>query len=83
MDMTLVGIGAIIGSGWLFAAGLVASIAGPAGWISWLIGGIALLLLGLVYAELWEPRSRGRVGLTQPIVDEEEEEEAAEAVTAR
>ncbi len=50
--MTLVGVGAIIGSGWLFAAGLVASIAGPAGWISWVIGGIALLLLGLVYAEL-------------------------------
>jgi amino acid transporter len=46
LDMTLVGIGAIIGSGWLFAAGLVASIAGPAGWISWVIGGIALLLRG-------------------------------------
>ncbi len=39
LDMTLVGVGAIIGSGWLFASGLVASIAGPAGWISWLIGG--------------------------------------------
>jgi amino acid transporter len=37
--MILVGIGAIIGSGWLFASGLVASIAGPAGWISWVIGG--------------------------------------------
>lgn len=65
MDMTLVGIGAIIGSGWLFAAGLVASIAGPAGWISWLIGGIALLQLGLVYAELGAafPRA-GRTGPT-------------------
>jgi amino acid transporter len=31
LDMTLVGVGAIIGSGWLFASGLVASIAGPAG----------------------------------------------------
>lgn len=48
----LVGLGAIIGSGWLFGTGLVASIAGPAGWISWVIGGIVLLLLGLVYAEL-------------------------------
>ena len=63
LDMTLVGIGAIIGSGWLFAAGLVASIAGPAGWISWVIGGIALLLLGLVYAELDAafPRAGGLV----------------------
>lgn len=63
LDMTLVGVGAIIGSGWLFASGLVASIAGPAGWISWLIGGIALLLLGLVYAELGAafPRAGGLV----------------------
>jgi amino acid transporter len=63
LDMTLIGVGAIIGSGWLFASGLVASIAGPAGWISWLIGGIALLLLGLVYAELGAafPRAGGLV----------------------
>jgi amino acid transporter len=63
IDMILVGIGAIIGSGWLFASGLVASIAGPAGWISWVIGGIALLLLGLVYAELGAafPRAGGLV----------------------
>jgi amino acid transporter len=52
LDMTPVGVGAILGSCWLFASGLVTSIAGPAGWISWLVGGIALLLLGLVYAEL-------------------------------
>lgn len=53
----------IIGSGWMFAAGLVASIAGPAGWISWVIGGIALLLLGLVYSELGAavPRAGGLV----------------------
>ncbi len=51
-DLVLVGVGSIIGSGWLFAAGKVAAIAGPAGSLSWVIGGIALLLLGLVYAEL-------------------------------
>lgn len=52
LDLIFVGLGSIIGSGWLFAAGKVASIAGPAGCISWIIGGVALLLLGLVYAEL-------------------------------
>ncbi|WP_273888245.1 APC family permease [Rubrobacter naiadicus] len=52
MDMTLVGFGSIIGSGWLFASSKVASIAGPAGAISWIIGGISVILLGLVYAEL-------------------------------
>ena len=50
--MTLVGVG----SGWLSAAGLVASIAGPAGWISWVLGSIALL--ALVYAELGAPFPR-------------------------
>jgi glycine betaine transporter len=34
LDMTLVGIGAIVGSGWLFASGKVASIARSAGSIS-------------------------------------------------
>ena len=52
IDMIMVGIGAIVGSGWLFAVSIIASIAGPAGWISWVIGGIVLLVLGLVYAEL-------------------------------
>ncbi len=52
VDMILVGLGAIIGSGWLFAVSIVGSIAGPAGWISWAIGGLVVLPLALVYAEL-------------------------------
>ncbi len=45
-------MGSIIGSGWLFGAqkGLVA--AGPAVIISWVIGGICILVLALVHAEL-------------------------------
>ena len=31
VDLTMVGLGAIFGSGWLFAASHVASMAGPAG----------------------------------------------------
>ncbi len=42
----------IIGSGWLFAALYTAQLAGPAGVISWLIGGAVTLAIALVYAEL-------------------------------
>ncbi len=45
-------VGGMIGSGWLFGALNAAKIAGPAAMISWVIGGIAVLLLALVYAEL-------------------------------
>jgi len=51
-DLTFIGLGAIFGSGWLFSGSYVADMAGPAGTISWLIGGAAVLLLGLVYCEL-------------------------------
>lgn len=60
-DLTFIGLGAIFGSGWLFAASHVSSIAGPAGIYSWLIGGLAVLLLGIVYCELGAalPRAGG------------------------
>jgi amino acid transporter len=45
-------IGGMIGSGWLFSALNAAKIAGPAAVISWIIGGLAVLLLAFVYAEL-------------------------------
>lgn len=62
-DLTFIGLGAIFGSGWLFSASHVASIAGPAGIVSWLIGGAAVFLLGLVYCELGAalPRAGGVV----------------------
>jgi amino acid transporter len=62
-DLTFIGLGAIFGSGWLFSASHVAAIAGPAGIVSWLIGGGAVLLLGLVYCELGAalPRAGGVV----------------------
>jgi len=63
VDLTMIGLGAIFGSGWLFSASHVAAIAGPAGILSWLIGGAAVLLLGLVYCELGAalPRAGGVV----------------------
>ena len=45
-------LGGIIGSGWLLGPLNAAKIAGPAAVIAWLIGGIAILLLSFVYAEL-------------------------------
>jgi amino acid transporter len=44
--------GSIIGSGWLFAALGAAIIAGAAAIISWILAGIAVIIIALVYAEL-------------------------------
>ena len=45
-------VGSIIGSGWLFGALTASQEAGPAAVISWAIGAVMILLIGLVYAEL-------------------------------
>ena len=45
-------VGSIIGSGWLFGALNASRIAGPAAVVSWLVGGLLILMIGLVYAEL-------------------------------
>src|SRR3954465_15396262 len=52
VGLTWGSMGSIIGSGWLFGAqkGLIA--AGPAAIISWLIGGVMIMVLALVHAEL-------------------------------
>jgi amino acid transporter len=44
--------GSVIGAGWLFAALLALTIAGPAAVFAWVIGTLIIVLLGLVYAEL-------------------------------
>src|SRR4051812_6819607 len=56
-DIGLVGLlfsslGAIIGSGWLFGALYAAQAAGPAALISWVLAGVAVILLALIHAEL-------------------------------
>lgn len=52
LDLTFLGLGAIIGSGWLFGSLKGAVLAGPSAWIAWIIGAVAVMLIGLVYAEL-------------------------------
>jgi amino acid transporter len=63
LDLTFLGLGSIIGSGWLFAAAGAATFAGSNAWIAWIIGAVAFILIGLVYAELGSmmPRSGGFV----------------------
>lgn len=45
-------VGSIIGSGWLFGALYASQKAGPAAILSWIIGGVMVLFIALVYAEL-------------------------------
>jgi amino acid transporter len=52
LDLTFIGVGGIIGSGWLLASQAAAVVAGPSAILSWLFGGIAIILVALVYAEL-------------------------------
>jgi amino acid transporter len=48
----LVGVGSIIGSGWLFGPLYTAQIAGPAAVLSWLLGGLLMTIITLTFAEL-------------------------------
>ncbi|MFF8815254.1 APC family permease [Streptomyces pactum] len=50
--LTAVGLGSIIGSGWLFGAERAAALAGPAALLSWVIGAVVALTIALTYTEL-------------------------------
>ena len=65
--LTMTGVGSIIGSGWLFGAWKAAKVAGPAALVAWVIGMCAIMLIGLVYAELGGtfPQSGGAVRYAQ------------------
>jgi len=52
LDLTMLGLGGIVGSGWLFASQKAANLAGPAAVFAWVIGGICVFFIALVYAEL-------------------------------
>ena len=52
VGLTWASMGSIIGSGWLFGAQKALVVAGPAAIISWVIGGVVILVLALVHAEL-------------------------------
>ena len=50
--LVLIGVGSIVGSGWLFAAHYASKEAGPASVVSWIIGAILTLLMALLLAEI-------------------------------
>ena len=52
IDMAALVFGALIGSGWLFASYYAAVDAGPAAIVSWIVAGVLMLLVALVFAEL-------------------------------
>jgi amino acid transporter len=52
VGLTWASVGSIIGSGWLFGPQEALIVAGPAVLISWVIGGVAIVILALVHAEL-------------------------------
>lgn len=62
-QLTAVSFSGVIGSGWLLAALYAAKAAGPDAIVSWLVGGVALLLIALVMVELGasRPESGGLV----------------------
>ncbi|WP_075057636.1 APC family permease [Thermogymnomonas acidicola] len=51
-DLYFAGLTAVIGSGWLFGSFETASVAGPASIISWIIGGIFILIIALTWSEI-------------------------------
>ncbi len=66
-DISFLVVGAMIGSGWLFGALGGASTAGPAAIVSWVVAGILMLFVALVYSELGGmlPKSGGIVRYPQ------------------
>ncbi len=45
-------VSAILGSGWLFSAYYTSIMAGPAALLAWIIGGVAVIIVAFVFAEL-------------------------------
>jgi amino acid transporter len=62
-QLTAIGFSGVIGSGWLLAGQAAAQAAGPEAILTWIIGGLALLLIALVMVELGgsRPESGGLV----------------------
>ena len=62
-SLTAASLGGVIGSGWLFGAMYAAQVAGPESIVSWIVGGVALILLAIVFVELAisRPESGGLV----------------------
>ena len=62
-SLTMTGVTTIIGSGWLLGTQKIAMLAGPASLVSWLLGALVALLVGLFYIEIGSAHpSAGGIG---------------------
>lgn len=52
VGLTFAAFTGMVGSGWLFGPMLTAQLAGPAALVAWVIGGVAMFLLALSFAEV-------------------------------
>jgi amino acid transporter len=52
VGLLFMSMSAIIGSGWLFAASYADTLAGSAALISWIIGGVLVIIIAFVFAEV-------------------------------
>ncbi|MEU8459991.1 APC family permease [Streptomyces sp. NPDC029003] len=50
--LIMIGIGSVLGSGWLFGAGTAAQVAGPAALAAWVIGAVFIGMIAMSYAEV-------------------------------
>ncbi|SUM35177.1 amino acid transporter [Staphylococcus gallinarum] len=66
-QLVLLGLGSLIGSGWLFGAWEASSIAGPAAIISWIIGFVVIGSIAYNYIEIGTmfPQSGGMSNYAQ------------------
>ncbi|MDA8205894.1 MAG: APC family permease [Thermaerobacter sp.] len=51
-DLVAIGVGTVLGSGWLFLPAVVLSTSGPSSILAWLFGAAAMFLMAVVFAEL-------------------------------
>lgn len=52
LGMLLTSISAIVGSGWLFSAFYATQLAGPSVLIAWCLGGLSVIVIAFVFAEI-------------------------------
>lgn len=52
IGLTAIGVGTMIGSGWLFSSYYASKIAGPGAYIAWILTSIIILILGLSLSEI-------------------------------
>ena len=52
VSLTFIAVGGMVGSGWIFGPLITANIAGPASLVAWGLGGLAMFILALSYAEI-------------------------------